>query len=170
MKQVNAIIRLRRDNEANFNLIKDTFIPADGEVVLVDTSNGLRAKIGTGITPYGLLPFCDEVARNGVVNGYLDNGIFYTDTSKTTIIDGSPGKIYIDNAHSKIYYYENDEYKIIQQSLATATSEDFGVVKLYDSFGNNTDGTITQQFLTQELNTRYKTSISKNEELLIFSL
>ena len=169
MKQVNAIIRLRRDNETSFNLIKNSFIPAKGEVVLVDTSNGLRAKVGTGTTPYASLPFCDEIASNGVVNGYLEDNVFYSDMSKTQIINGSLGKIYIDNVHSKIYYYDNG-YKLIQQSLTTASEEMPGVVKLYNSLGDNIDGTLTQKALTEEFNSRYKTSISANEELLIFSL
>ena len=169
-KQIKAIIRLRRDNETNFNKIKDSFIPANGEIVLVDTLEGLRAKVGTGTTKYGLLPYCDEVSRNGVVNGYLDNGIFYTDISKTSIINGSSGKIYIDNAHSKIYYYEDNQFKNIQTTFTTATSEVAGVVKLYSSVGDNTDGTMTQKAITEELNSRYKTSVQANEELLIFSL
>ena len=170
MKQINAIIKLRRDNEANFNLIKNSFIPANGEVVLVDTSNGLRAKVGTGITTYGALPFTDVVSRNGVVNGYYDNGIFYTDNLKTSVINGSTGKIYVDNIHSKIYFYNGENYINIQQTLTTATEEIPGIVKLYNSIGNNTDGTMTQKAITDELNTRYKTSVQANEELLIFSL
>ena len=38
MKTINAIIQLRRDNEFNFEKIKDTFIPMNGEVVLVDVA------------------------------------------------------------------------------------------------------------------------------------
>ena len=35
--------------------IKDNFIPANGEVVLVDTKNGLRPKIGNGKLSYSKL-------------------------------------------------------------------------------------------------------------------
>lgn len=168
MRQINAIIKLRRDNEVNFNKIKDSFIPANGEIVLVDTTNGLRAKIGNGLSLYKALPFSDEVTRNGVVNGYLDNGVFYSDVTKTSIIPGSPGKIYIDNAHSKVYYYDN-QYININQGLTTASDTTPGAVKIYNSIGENTDGTMTQKAITDELKARCKTSIEANEELLIFS-
>ena len=107
-KTLNAIIQLRRDSETNFNKIKDSFIPMNGEVVLVDTSNGLRAKVGTGTISYGNLPFTDEAYRDAVVNGYYDNGVFYKDTNKQNILNGQINKIYIDNAHSKIYYYDGE--------------------------------------------------------------
>ena len=66
-KQINASVRLRRDNDYNFERIKDTFIPASGEVILVDVAAiGLRAKVGDGFTPYGELPYVDEDLRNMV--------------------------------------------------------------------------------------------------------
>ena len=170
MRVLNAIIQLRRDSETNFEKIKDSFIPANGEVVLVDTKDGLRPKVGNGILPYSKLKFIDESYRDTIINGYYDNGIFYTDVSKTDILDGQKNKLYIDNAHSKIYYYDGDFYVNIQQSLTTATDTVSGTVKLYDDLGNNTDGTITQKRLTQEFNTRYKTRVKQEEEMLIFSL
>ena len=37
----------------NFDLIKDSFIPMNGEVILVDTAyDGLRAKVGDGYSTY----------------------------------------------------------------------------------------------------------------------
>jgi hypothetical protein len=51
---INAILRLRRDNDYNYAKIKDTFIPADGEICLVDTArNGLRAVCGDGVSTFG---------------------------------------------------------------------------------------------------------------------
>jgi len=110
MKTLNAIVRLRRDSENNFEKIKDSFIPANGEVVLVDTKNGLRPKVGNGNLPYSKLEFIDESYRDTIINGYYENGIFYTDVNKTDILNGQRNKLYIDNAHSKIYYYDGDFY------------------------------------------------------------
>lgn len=169
-KTLNAIIQLRRDSETNFNKIKDSFIPMNGEVVLVDTSNGLRAKVGTGTISYGNLPFTDEAYRDAVVNGYYDNGVFYKDTNKQNILNGQINKIYIDNAHSKIYYYDGEQFIGVQQTLTQATSEVPGIIKLYNTLGYNLDGTMTQAAITSEFNTRYKTSVKSDEELLIFSL
>lgn len=170
MKQINAIIQLRRDNESNFNKIKNSFIPANGEIVLVDTNNGLRAKVGDGFTYYGNLPFTEVSGYSGVVNGYLDKGIFYTSPVKEEVVKGSLGKIYIDNGHSKIYYYDGIKYVNIQQTLTQASSEEAGTVKLYNTLGYNLDGTMTQAAITREFDTRYKTSVDSDKELLIFSL
>jgi hypothetical protein len=72
MKTVNAIIQLRRDNDYNFEAVKNTFIPLNGEVVLVDTArDGLRAKVGNGYSTYAELNFTDEDLRNAVLHGYL---------------------------------------------------------------------------------------------------
>jgi hypothetical protein len=58
MKTVNAVIRLRRDSEVDFERVKDTFIPADGEMVLVDTAEkGLRVKVGDGIKTFAELDY-----------------------------------------------------------------------------------------------------------------
>ena len=170
MKILNAIVQLRRDSENNFDKIKDSFVPMNGEVVLVDTRNGLRAKVGDGKTNYNQLSFTDESYKDAVINGYYDNGIFYKDINKTDILDGQKNKLYVDNAHSKIYYYDGDFFVNIQESLSAATETTSGTVKLYNDLGNNTDGTITQKRLTEEFNTRYKTKVKQEEEMLIFSL
>ena len=58
MKTVNAVIRLRKDSEADFERVKDVFIPADGEMVLVDTADkGLRIKIGDGVSTFANLDY-----------------------------------------------------------------------------------------------------------------
>ena len=60
-KMIQSIIRLRRDNDYNYEAIKNSFVPANGEVVLVDTANdGLRAKVGDGYSTYAQLQFTDE--------------------------------------------------------------------------------------------------------------
>ena len=79
-KSIDATIRLRRDNDYNYETIKDTFIPSNGEVVLVDTAqDGLRAKVGNGVSTYAELPFTDADIRNAVLQGYYSDGIFYKD-------------------------------------------------------------------------------------------
>ena len=79
-KTLDAIIRLRRDNDYNYELIKNTFIPSNGEIILVDTAqDGLRAKVGNGVSTYAELQFTDEDIRNAVLQGYYANNIFYKD-------------------------------------------------------------------------------------------
>jgi hypothetical protein len=82
-KKISSIIQLRRDNDYNFEPIKNTFIPANGEVVLVDTaSNGLRAKVGDGHSTYAQLPFAGTGpdSDNGlVIQGFFIDNEFWAD-------------------------------------------------------------------------------------------
>ena len=111
MRQIDAIISLRRDSETNFDKIKDTFIPANGEVVLVDTiDNGLRAKIGDGISTFAILPYTDEKILNDintvVIRGYYLNNTFFTDSTYTVELSRELNKIYIDNNSKVVYFYD----------------------------------------------------------------
>ena len=170
MKTINAIIQLRRDNEYNFEAVKNTFIPANGEVVLVDTAkDGLRAKVGNGVSTYAQLQFTDEDIRNAVLHGYLIDGSFYKTINKDGLIQPMINKIFIDNSTRKIYFYDGTEYKNIQSTFTTATSIEPGLVKLYATTGQNVDGTMTQKAITDELDLRYKANIDSENELLVFS-
>lgn len=51
-------IGLRRDTEANYSLVKNTLIPVKGEICLVDTSEGLKIKVGNGKDTFADLPYC----------------------------------------------------------------------------------------------------------------
>ena len=80
----NGILRLRRDNDYNYARIENTFIPANGEVCLVDTAKiGLRAKVGNGIDVWKDLAYSDEYLINQINNivekGYLHESEFYAD-------------------------------------------------------------------------------------------
>lgn len=170
-RKIEATIRLRRDNDYNFEPIKNKFVPANGEVVLVDTAkDGLRAKVGDGVSTYAELQFTDEDIRNTVQQGYYDNGIFYKDITKQTPFQTMINKIYIDKIHSKIYYYDGIEYLPIDASLTTASADMAGAMKLYSTIGQNTDGTMTQKSITDELVVRFKTDVDADNELLIFTL
>ena len=168
---IDAVIRLRRDNDYNYEVIKDTFVPASGEVVLVDTvRDGLRAKVGDGYSTYAQLQFVDEDIRNAVLQGYYSNGEFYKDVTLNTPFKRMINKIYIDKPYSKIYYFNGIQYIPIDATLTTASSEVAGTMKLYNTMGYNTDGTMTQKVITDELELRFKTSVDTEQELLVFTL
>ena len=62
-KTINARIKQKRDTDSNWQSKNPIIL--DGEIILVDMSDGeLRAKIGDGTTRYNLLPFSDEPLRN----------------------------------------------------------------------------------------------------------
>ena len=170
-KTIEAIIRLRRDNDYNYEAIKNTFVPANGEIILVDTArDGLRAKVGDGHSTYAQLQFTDADIRNAVYQGYFSNGVFYEDALKQTPIQNKINKVYVDKKSNKIYYFNGEEYIPVESHFTAASSNAAGVMKLYDTIGQNTDGTMTQKSITDELNQRMKTDIDAQNELLIFSL
>ena len=170
MSVLNVTIQLRRDNEYNYEKVKDSFVPANGEVVLVDTAqNGLRSKVGNGVNTYAQLQFTDEDIRNTVLRGYLLDGSFYKTVNKDGLIAPMVNKIYIDISTSKLYFYDGLQYVLVQGAMPTASSIEPGIVKLYGTTGQNTDGTMTQKAITDELDLRYKANIDSGNELLVFS-
>ena len=142
---VDVILQLRRDNDYNYRKVENTFIPAKGEVCLVDTvRDGLRAKIGDGITPFKNLRYADEdIAMNIVVRGYLSNNQFYSDVALTHLVKASVNKIYVDAVKNGVYVYNGSQYTPITQTITAATAQTAGVMKLYNSLGQETDGTMT---------------------------
>ena len=170
MNVLNAVIQLRRDNDYNYKKVENSFIPANGEVVLVDTAkDGLRAKVGDGYSTFAQLQYTDADLRNTVLHGYFYQNNFYQDAMHSVLMNGMINKIYIDDAARKLYFFDGTQYITIQDTLVTATAQTPGVVKLYGTTGQNIDGTMTQKAITDELDLRYKTSIDSNNELLVFS-
>lgn len=167
---LNVTLRLRRDNDYNYAKIKDSFVPADGEICLVDTArSGLRAVCGDGRTPFGELDFIDNL----FIKGYVKNGFFYTDTSYTTMCKTSTNILYIDIPTSGMYYFDGMEYQELGRgavpTATTATDTTPGIMKLYSTTGQNTDGTMTQKAITDELEEKVEITLNIEEELIIFS-
>ena len=163
---INAIIRLRRDNDFNYNKIKDTFIPADGEICLVDTAyNGLRAVCGDGVSTFGQLEFIFDL----IVKGYYNEGKFYEDSNFSKSLKSMTNKIYIDLETNTMYHYNGQKYQEIDTKIPSASAKLPGVMKLYDEVGYNIDGTMTQKAITEELDTKVEMSLKEEEELVIFS-
>lgn len=168
--QVNAVFKLRRDNDYNYKKIENTFIPLNGEVCLVDTSNcGLRVKVGDGINTFANLPFSDEdIARNVIIRGYLSDNKFYSDADLTMLIEASVNKIYIGAKNNIVYIFDGEKYTPITQTIPAASTSIAGVMKLYDTVGQNTDGTMSQKAITDELNEKVEIKTDIENELLTF--
>ena len=170
MNILNAVIQLRRDNDYNFKKVENSFIPANGEVVLVDTAkDGLRAKVGDGYSTFAQLQYTDADLRNTVLHGYFYNNVFYQDAMHQVAMRGMINKIYIDDSTRKLFFFDGVDYIKISEDIVTATAAVPGVVKLYGVTGQNTDGTMTQKAITDELDLRYKATIDSDNELLVFS-
>lgn len=164
MSKFNAILQLRRDNDYNYQKVKDSFIPANGEICLVDTArSGLRAVCGDGITPFAQLEYIDSI----FVKGYYKDGVFYKDSEFTNTYVASTNLLYIDN--NTMYYFDGENYQLVGSSLPTASATLPGIMKLYSTTGANEDGTMTQKAITDELNEKIEVSLNIEEELIIFS-
>lgn len=163
MKTINTIIQLRRDNEFNY---PTTYVPRNGEVLLIDTpTKGLQVKVGNGTSTFTQL---DYYASDIIVRGYYFEDKFYSDNNHENLITGSNLKIYVDISTSKLYIYNEEQYTIIN-TVPYASSTDAGILKLYDTTGSNTDGTMTQKSITDQLNTKVSVTVEAENELAIFS-
>ena len=70
----------------------DIYIPASGKICLVDTArDGLRVKVGDGITVWKDLKYADEF----IIKGYYHEGTFYKDEQYTIPISGVSHKIFL---------------------------------------------------------------------------
>ena len=159
IKRVEAIFKLRRDNDYNYEKVKDTFIPAKGEVCLVDTARlGLCIKVGDGVSTYGSLEYVNTVFQ---MVTFVEGKAFINDKEITP----NGNKIYIDaNNTNDLYYYNGVKFVLIGPgSLPTA-----GIIKLYSTTGENVDGTMTQKAITDELNTKVSASVNLEDETVVF--
>ena len=164
-----AILRLRRDNDYNYAKIKDTFIPANGEICLVDTAREeLRAVCGDGKSTFAQLEFLNDFIKKG----YYKDDIFYKDKELTLELPKNSLSIYIDISTSYLYYYNGVSFVEIKTKTATAlaTSSEAGIMKLYNETGQNIDGTMTQKAITDELDQKVELTLKEDEELVIFEI
>ena len=163
-KRVEAIFKLRRDNDYNYEKVKDTFIPAKGEVCLVDTARlGLCVKVGDSVSTYGSLEYVNTIFQ---MVTFVEGKAFVNDKE----IAPSGNKIYIDaNNTNDLYYYNGVEFVLIGPgSLPAASAETAGIMKLYSTTGENVDGTMTQKAITDELNTKISASVNLEDETIVF--
>ena len=68
-----------------------------------------------------------------------------------------------------MYHYNGQSYQEIEGKIPSANSKTPGIMKLYDEVGQNTDGTMTQKAITDELDTKVELTLKEEEELVIFS-
>ena len=145
---INVILRLRRDNDFNYETVKNTFRPANGELCIVDDARrGVRAKIGDGTTVWNSLPYLDStiVSNIAVMYGYLHDGTFYKEITHVNEMVAIGVGIYIDKATNSIYRYDESSTSYVKLSgVPTASASTPGIMKLYSALGNNEDGTMTQ--------------------------
>lgn len=104
-----ARIKHKRDTSANWT--QNNPVILNGEIIIVDTDNGVRIKVGDGVKKYTQLPFDDELLRSlidekvPISQGASEAGkIMKVDSSGNIIpstIEGS-GNILVTNTDSGI--------------------------------------------------------------------
>lgn len=104
-----------------------------------------------------------------VVRGYLYNGEFYQDEDHRIKYVPYEYKIYVDITSSTIFIYNGENYISAIANVPFASDTLPGILKLYQNTGLNTDGSISQKIVTDELNQRFKMSTDDVEETIIFS-
>lgn len=167
-KRINGIALLRRDTESNYEKVATKFIPENGEICLVDTSTGLRAKVGDGIHFFKDLSYTGGNNDNIVLDGYFFNNKFYTDSTYTQEITGEDKHIYINkNSKGSLFFFNNGEYEAVNPE---ATDNVAGIMKLYQTYGQNTDGTISQKIITDGMNAIKLELDGSEEECLVLDL
>ena len=168
-KVIKTVIKLRRDNDYNYQKVGQKFVPAFGEVCFVDTArSGLRAVVGDGVTVFDNLKFADDI----FVKAYFNkaDGKFYKSADFIEEEIGNTNRIYIDlNNPNHIYYYNGVDYVVVGAGeLPTASAEVPGIMKLYNTKGDNVDGAISQFAFTQEINKKIEMDIAVGKETVIF--
>jgi hypothetical protein len=165
-KIVNSILKLRRDNDYNYQKIGNKFIPEKGEVCLVDTSNkGLCAVVGDGQTSFNELEYVNTIFE---IVKFINNKIYDINDNSIELKPNS-NKLYIDVDNvNDLYYYNGIDFIIINSQIPKASSETAGILKLYETTGQNTDGTMTQKAITDELKHKISASVNLENETVIF--
>lgn len=63
-KTINSRVKHKKDTQSNWQAKNPVLL--NGEIVLVECTDGIRMKIGDGATNYSSLPFADEILRTYV--------------------------------------------------------------------------------------------------------
>ena len=170
-----SINTLRRNNDYNYKKIENTFIPENGEVCFVDVAGyGLRTKVGDGVSTFAQLPYVDETILNTInsliIKGYYYQEEFYYDSNHTEVMEHIIGRVCIDNVTGIIYSYDGIGYITQGNNVPKADDKNAGIAKLYNETGQNTDGSMTQQAITNELNEKFEMDVVEEEEMIIFDI
>ena len=145
-KQMQAVLKLRRDSENNFN--RSNIVLQEGEIALVSTPfQGTQIKIGNGQARFSELKY-DTLGL--LARGFLANETTFNDNTNHAI-DHDEHILFLDLNNGFLYYWDsvNNKYQYVKQNeVPAATSSVAGIMKLYDTVsGTNSDGAVTQSAL-----------------------
>lgn len=102
-----------------------------------------------------------------ILNGYYFNEQFYTDTTYTVLLEKNNNCLYIDKNTNFGYTWDGTQYKPLTPE---ATEKLIGVMKLYQTHGDNIDGAMSQKAVTEGVQSINLNVDSEDEECLIIDL
>ena len=88
-----ARLKLRRGSAQDYG---EEFVPLEGELCLVDTEDGVKAKVGDGVTAF---PYLDFILIS-IIFGYYYNGEFYYDPYHQAKAGAYKDKLYLDRTYN----------------------------------------------------------------------
>ena len=167
-----SLCMIVKNEEQVLSRCLDSIADLMDEIIIVDTvEDGIRYKVGNGVKTFAELPYADQVLRDQVsgivVQGYYYDGQFYTDNTHNIKIVPYAYKLYIDLTSVNIYYYSDDDksyHSLV--NIPIATYETAGIMKLYNTTGDNEDGTMTQKSITSEIAKKFVVSTGTDEDLI----
>lgn len=160
--QIKTKIQLRNDTSAAWST-NGSLVLGKGEIAIENCTDGTnKIKIGDGTQTWANLPYLYA----GAEVGYLSNNLFYKDSTYQETLIGYRNRIYVDLNSKKLYFYDGQNYL---DTVPAASDSVPGIMKLYNTTGQNTDGTMTQKVITDQLNTKVGAEYDSSQELLIFS-
>lgn len=164
-----VVIQLRKDLESNYDLIKNIFVPMDGEICIVETNDfGLRFKVGNGVSTFAVLPYVDDyqVFERGYYVPEYD--CFFREESKINIIPAISKKMYFDAFTGEVYRRESNAYEKVL-GTPVVDSNKAGLVKLFSSRGTAIDGTMTQYAISNAIDDIKFNLSTTDEECLVLN-
>lgn len=124
-----------------------------------------KLKIGNGTTPWNELEYIND--SNSIVNGYYWDNNFYKDIEHSILLDKALNTLYIENNTNILYFFNGTSYISLGNGAPIATEDISGTVKIYNTVGEQTDGTMTQKAISDELDDKIEMQVNNDEEMLI---
>jgi len=132
----------------------------DNQIYYYDKSKTINGETGK-FTPIAS-------ASDVIIRGYYLNNKFYTDSTYTIECVKDTKYIYVDNnTNGTLYTWDGTQYN---KSVKDASSTVAGVMKLYNTHGQNEDGSMTQKEITNGVQSIKFNVDQEDEECLILDL
>lgn len=143
-KSMNAVLKLRRDSENNFN--RSNIILQKGEIALVTTPfSGTQIKVGDGTTRFKDLNYNNFGL---LVEGFKNSDTEFVYPDNSTVVNPENHLLFMDRNTGFMYYWDHEQSKYMyvnRDIVPVADASTAGIAKLYQTVdGDNTDGAVSQ--------------------------